>query len=138
MRLEFIPARTAMTDASYQSGVVFHDPNSISYALTTTDNDLKAMAYAGAKILNFQRRWKYYRRMHRTIRAMTDDATPIPVIQDKYGYISTNTPTTTQIIGLVSTGWPSTITSTTPMYVGDVIVTYYVTFRGPKHPAQTG
>ena len=43
----------------------------------------------------------------------------------------------TQCFGLVSTGWPSTITPTTPIYVGDIIQTYYVIFRGPKHPSET-
>ena len=138
MKLTFIPSNTAMVGSIYQSGIVFHDPNSTTFPITATDNDLRAISYTNSKFINFQRRWKYYKKM---VRTLVVGLSTTGQAQDRRGFISTEQSMPTQIIGLISSGWPTPGTPPAPpqypYYLGDLYITYYVLFKGPRSLSTT-
>ena len=136
MKLTFIPSNTAMSNSTYQSVICWHDPNSTSYTISATDNELRAISYSNAKMFNLQRRWKYYRKMSKTLLV---GSSTIGQTQDRRGFISCDNTSATQMIGLFAAGWPAPTgtppTPSYPIYVGDLYVTYYTLFKGPRAAA---
>ena len=127
MKITFVPSNTAISNASYRPGYVFHDPNSI-----TIDNmsENKAISYANCKIVNTQRKWSYYRKMHRTIAV---GASTAAIRQDGKGYITTDTAVATQCMGMISNQALTAVTT-----LGRIIITYYIGFKGQRSlPAST-
>ena len=121
IKLTFVPSNTAISNASYSACFVWHDPNKV-YASAGAFSVDDALGFSTVRIVNMQRKWSVYYKMHRTL-AVGNSTTAIK--QDGKGYITPDTTVATQSVNVVASGFPTATTK-----IGDLVIIYYVVFKG--------
>jgi hypothetical protein len=122
IKIKFIPTFTAqgMTSATsigYYPAYVVHDINSTTLPNTLSITDLQ---YENCRVMNCQRPWTYYRKMHRNV---------IGGMSNK-GYLTTGSPVARQVIGVLFQEFSGVTTGT--FTIGTVVWTYYVSAYGRR------
>jgi hypothetical protein len=121
MKIRFVPTVTADKAFDYVPGYVSHDINRTTFSSITPEN---MMVYENCKFVNMARVWQNYRKMN--INVPSDAAVKLTT----RAYISTASPTATQIFMVyvkypLCTGW-----SFAGKTVGYIMTTWYVTAYG--------
>jgi hypothetical protein len=91
IKVLYIPANISDTSTHFRAGYIIHDTNSQAAPPTTSVEAL--IKYENCKVVNMQRKWKYYRKLYRRINGPNFD---------NRGYINVANPEATQIILVAS------------------------------------